>query len=396
MSFGSNNGKAQAEFEMATAQWQYGWQDIQNKSAFADEAFDIQTYNAGIKRDHDNATAIQAWHDKEKIRIFDYNNQVEAYNASVEAYETQKDYNALAANIATNDNTRKYNDRLTQIGFQNEELLMNLGFSERDLTSKVQASRSNAARSNQKAVIAGLRAEGKARSGGQVGRSARRNIQSILAEQGRAQAEIVENLTRDERGYDFAIERGQKAASMGQRTLTESMKSAAAQYDADNQQIALQKWSADLAAQAKIAPEPIKAPQMSPPIELPVPKTLAPPRPPTKEQYDKLKPKKGGGGGGGLSTVLSIAATAAQIYASAQSDDRLKYDITRVGTSKSGIPKYTFRYRADGNHGPKYVGTSAQDLIAMGREDAVVQKEKDGFYYVDYSKLDVDMEVVTT
>jgi len=393
---GSNNGSKEAEYDMAMAQWQYGWQDIQNKSLYADEAFEITTYNTGIKRDHEHATAVQTWHDKEKIRIFDFNNQVEAYNASVEAYETQKDYNALAANIATNDNTRKYNDRLTQIGFQNEELLMNLGFSERDLTSKVQASRSNAARNNQKAVIAGLRAEGKASSMGQVGRSARRNIQSIIAEQGRAQAEIVENLTRDERGYDFAIERGKKAASMGQRTLTESMKSAAGQYDADNQQIALQKWSADLAAQAKIAPEPIEAPQMSPPIETPLPKTLAPPRPPTKEQYDALKPQKGGGGGGGLAALMTIAATAAQVYAQSGSDDRLKYDITRVGTSKSGIPKYTFKYRADGEHGPKYIGTSAQDLIAMGREDAVGQKEKDGFYYVDYSKLDVDMEVVTT
>ena len=87
----------------------------------------------------------------------------------------------------------------------------------------------------------------------------------------------------------------------------------------------------------------------------------------------------------------------AQIGATiASSDDRLKYDITRVGTSPKGIPKYTFRYRLDGEHGPKYMGTSAHDLLSMGRQDAVGQKEKDGFYYVEYSKLDVDMEVVTT
>ena len=50
----------------------------------------------------------------------------------------------------------------------------------------------------------------------------------------------------------------------------------------------------------------------------------------------------------------------------------------------------------DGKHGPTYIGTSAQDLIAMGREDAVGQTEKGGFYGVDYSKLDVDMEAVST
>ena len=90
-----------------------------------------------------------------------------------------------------------------------------------------------------------------------------------------------------------------------------------------------------------------------------------------------------------MGTVASVAALF-------PSDDRLKYDITRVGTSPSGIPKYTFRYRLDGEHGPKYMGTSAQDLLAMGRNDAVGQTEKDGFYKVDYSKLDVTMEVVTT
>ncbi len=79
-----------------------------------------------------------------------------------------------------------------------------------------------------------------------------------------------------------------------------------------------------------------------------------------------------------------------------KSDDRLKYDINRVGTSPSGIPEYTFRYRGEGAHGPTYKGTSAQDLLAMGRKDAVGQTEKDGFLGVDYSKLDVDFEVITT
>ena len=76
------------------------------------------------------------------------------------------------------------------------------------------------------------------------------------------------------------------------------------------------------------------------------------------------------------------------------SDDRLKSTYNRVGTSPSGVPIYTFRYIHEGSHGPWYKGTSAQDLISMGREDAIGQIEKDGFYYVDYSKLDVDFEKV--
>ena len=92
--------------------------------------------------------------------------------------------------------------------------------------------------------------------------------------------------------------------------------------------------------------------------------------------------------------IAGVAGAVASV-ASLFSDDRLKYNITRVGTSKEGIPKYTFKYRFEGKHGPTYIGTSAQDLIAMGREDAVGTTEKDGFYYVDYSKLDVEFEKLT-
>ena len=118
----------------------------------------------------------------------------------------------------------------------------------------------------------------------------------------------------------------------------------------------------------------------------------------TEEQWWEVHPAEdvgGGGGGGGFLGAFATLATIGAQFAGGASDDRLKYDITRVGTSKKGIPKYTFKYRFDGKHGPTYIGTSAQDLIAMGREDAVGTTEKDGFYYVDYSKLDVEFEQVT-
>jgi len=53
------------------------------------------------------------------------------------------------------------------------------------------------------------------------------------------------------------------------------------------------------------------------------------------------------------------------------SDRSLKWDISRVGTSASGIPEYRFRYLHEGVHGPLYHGTMAQDLLALGRHDAV-------------------------
>ena len=71
------------------------------------------------------------------------------------------------------------------------------------------------------------------------------------------------------------------------------------------------------------------------------------------------------------------------------SDIRLKENINKTGVSKSGIPIYTFNYK-----GKKEVwsGTMAQDLIAIGRSDAVTITDS-GYYAVYYDMLDVDMKL---
>ncbi len=73
-----------------------------------------------------------------------------------------------------------------------------------------------------------------------------------------------------------------------------------------------------------------------------------------------------------------------------KSDRRLKRNIVFRTYSKSGIPVYEFEYidKADGEG--TYIGTMAQDLIKLGREDAVLMSEDKSHYLVDYSKIDVD------
>ena len=71
------------------------------------------------------------------------------------------------------------------------------------------------------------------------------------------------------------------------------------------------------------------------------------------------------------------------------SDIRLKENIIRTGTSLSGIPIYTFNYK---NTDEVWSGTMAQDLIAMGRKDAVGIMDN-GYYGVDYNIIDVNMEL---
>jgi hypothetical protein len=69
------------------------------------------------------------------------------------------------------------------------------------------------------------------------------------------------------------------------------------------------------------------------------------------------------------------------------SDVRLKENINRTGTSKSGIPVYTFNYKNDDK---LWSGTMAQDLLEMGMNEAVAVMDN-GYYAVNYNMIDVDM-----
>jgi hypothetical protein len=72
-----------------------------------------------------------------------------------------------------------------------------------------------------------------------------------------------------------------------------------------------------------------------------------------------------------------------------RSDRRLKHNIVFRTYSKSGIPVYEFEYINKSDGKGKYVGTMAQDLLKLGKSEAVIT-DKEGYYLVDYNKVDVD------
>jgi hypothetical protein len=73
------------------------------------------------------------------------------------------------------------------------------------------------------------------------------------------------------------------------------------------------------------------------------------------------------------------------------SDVRLKENITKTGISKAGVPIYTFSYKNDDQ---VWSGTMAQDLLEIGRGDAVTIADN-GYYAVYYDMIDVNMELKT-
>ena len=390
-----NSEQIEAQYDYDTAKYQFDWDQMQKKYTHQKGMYDVQIWNAEQSRQYKNEVASQQWADKEKMRIFDYNNQVEAYNASKEAYAKQLDYNNLAAEISSSDNTRKYNERLTAIGFQNEELMLKHSYATRIMAEEMKSNKSQAAFQGELNKIQLMQQKGKLLNMGQAGRTARKNMSAAFAGAAMKQQMLFDNITRQDTIYGMKQEQGMEMANLNQRQLIESMKSAGGQYEADQMNIALQKYSADLGAESKLAPEPKLKPQLSRPLDLPKARNVEPEKPPSWEEFQRIKPIKGAvtKGPSGTSQFLSLVGTVLS-GAAMMSDDRLKSTYNRVGTSPSGVPIYTFRYKHEGDHGPWYTGTSAQDLLEMGRDDAVVQKEKDGFYYVDYSKLDVEFEQV--
>ena len=96
---------------------------------------------------------------------------------------------------------------------------------------------------------------------------------------------------------------------------------------------------------------------------------------------------------GGFNTYYGVKANKAVIDANTAkdipSDIRLKENIVRTGESPKGYPIYEFNYKNDPT--TRYRGVMAHDLVTS-RPDAI--HRVNGYLAVDYSKLDVDFEVI--
>ena len=91
---------------------------------------------------------------------------------------------------------------------------------------------------------------------------------------------------------------------------------------------------------------------------------------------------------GGYMDYAQMGANA--FAAMAMSDRRLKTDIELIGSDVAGVPWYFFRYDWDHPTRPLRLGVMAQDLISLGRVDAVREQTEGahaGFYAVDYGTL---------
>lgn len=85
--------------------------------------------------------------------------------------------------------------------------------------------------------------------------------------------------------------------------------------------------------------------------------------------------------------AAGMAVQAAPLLAA--SDARLKENISHTGYSVEGIPTYTWNYKGGD---VTFKGAMAQDLLETNPEAVVVMDS--GYYGVNYSKIDVTLELV--
>ena len=351
----------QKQYEADIANWQYTYQEATDAHEFALEDIELAEWNFKQQAKFKDEQAMKEWIDQDRERLWDYNQQVKAYNASVESYGVQLDYNDIANDLATGSAARAYQDQLTLLGYQFENLDIEQGRAEKGIGLKRKGLQSDlkegkrALGINKKQINANLSAkqaelsaklelqrlqgfdfEGKVRMLGQAGASARRNVVAARAASQRLEYALADAAMRAEQTSGLDLEAiANKLESLGDKIdlqdeqlveelyntrvdvefsaaqMADTLKSQNLQFEADAEKRKLEKYGADLRAREMLAPTPVLRPQASKPLETPEPKLLKPraPRKGPKPIHGAAVTGHGLAGlAGGLSSMASAAA----------------------------------------------------------------------------------------
>ena len=310
---------AEAQYRQDLMNYEFHWEEAVDAHTFRLEDIEIAEWNLAQQKEWEEQTALNEWIQNDRQRLFDYNNQVDAYNASVSAYETQLDFNQLANNLSRNSGRFAYQDELIRIGFQLEDVetktaaqLQTIGLnrakiaSRRDTTIKetrinkdtlkqeLAAKKAKYAGELEAKYLEALVAEGKVKALGQSGRSARKGIAAALSNGQRLQYAIADALTRDRvrvglniealneklkaQGTDLDIQDQKQYLDLfntrvqldqNKRQINEQLISGAIAFEANEEKRKLDKYGADLRAKEMLSATPILQPEAPRPLERP-------------------------------------------------------------------------------------------------------------------------------
>ena len=207
-----------AEQRRIDAQYAYDKQNYKFNWKQTKREYDYRLNETGIARSnqennlvYQEQSALRDYKDQLAIRDFDYANQVRQYNESERIYGLQTGFNNMAAQQAHAAETQRYQEILTGMAFDQQDMLLKM-----------------------------LQEEGQVQASGVSGRSAAKVLASTLASYGRNQA-----------------------------VMAESLVSATKDSSLNHRQINQDKYGADLAAQSRRMLAPLKGPAPSAPLKMP-------------------------------------------------------------------------------------------------------------------------------
>ena len=237
---------AQRKYQKKLAEFQL--QDQIDGEAYLKDSLEIAKMNYEQEKDYQRSVRMSEWKQANDIRVKRYNDQVAAFNASVEAFDDAVDFNKISADVAKRDSQRVLQEQYDAIGFEAENLRLELQSQRESDRLDLKALRSadrqskrrgriEASKVKQELQIArqqyntsslelaaltdsaraetseklriqryeSLLEEGAARATGQAGRSALKVQRSIAAQDALAQQSIVDALVRND--YMTSIEK---------------------------------------------------------------------------------------------------------------------------------------------------------------------------------------------
>ena len=256
---------ADYQHEAATNQDNDQWAAVQrdyNQSVLINTA---KRHNEETAARWKDQSAIRQWDYQTQMQEAQYNAQVKAYNKAERFYEAQVGYNTKAADMAYEQEAAVTRERYFGLAYQgaSQELATDMKRAESGM--KLQSSRAEGAFGLQNLMVKQVQSEGKVRSKGRVGRSADKQYQSVVAEAGRATAQLKHQMTANDQQYNQARYGIEAERSLQKEQREQSKLSIGEAYTRATAKIGLDEYGANLKADASRMTTP------SPPIPLPAP-----------------------------------------------------------------------------------------------------------------------------
>ena len=235
-------------FDTAKDNWEYNTETLQMNYVNDVVTKSIQERNIENQLLYQEAGAGTEWDFEVKQRVHEFNSKVDAYNKSERLFGAQVGLNEYARHLADDSAAAVKRERLDAVHFQGMEADLKLTQAQTDITHKragaeidisqtksdiaqkqanlnlgyrkqisesdrqKQAAtlqslqrRAEAAFSSEKGLVEMMKAAGSAKAKGQVGRSAQKDIQAIMATGGRAQAQLADQITRGDSAYNLTM-----------------------------------------------------------------------------------------------------------------------------------------------------------------------------------------------